>query len=300
MGVDRKRIAGRIVFYRKQKNIRLLEMNQRTGKRGKTKYWKKLHTAIRKLDIGCAIIDPMIKTHSGFDESNNADMQYVVEETEKLVAGTSCSLLLVHHTNKSGNADDASAIRGASAISNALRGGHTFYPMTGAEHGRIKPPLPKELYVRITGVKQNYAARIGARWLELVVSQVNDTDKSVGLRLCPPGFEKTPEEAFAEDGTTFDIKGEWPHFERLMANIRDGLPGGVRYTGGMRGPRKGSLRGLLADEFGLTSNQAKMYMAALMGQEFLIEKEYRPGKSSNRHKVMGLFAADEVPEDDLG
>lgn len=292
MRIDRAQIKGRILIDKKQKDIRLVETNQKTGKRRTTNFWKRIRRAIQKLGIDCVMIDPFVKTHSGFNESDNADMQFVIEKIEELLAGLQCSLLMVHHTSKSGGADDANSIRGASAIANAFRGGHTFYPMTGAEHEKIKPPLPKERYVRITGVKQNYAEKFGARWFRLEIQNVNSMETAVGLQ--PVNFE------ISDATEDFNVEEDWPRYEDFLDRIQEGRPDGNRYTASNRGPEKARADALLKNEFGMTMKQARARLDSLIDTGILREGAYKPKtKNKNeRHARQGLFVVEQSHSDD--
>jgi RecA-family ATPase len=66
------------------------------------------------------IIDTLIKSYTGFDENNNADMAMVLSHFNTLAIDNNCSILLLHHTNKSAinpNSEiNQSISRGASSL----------------------------------------------------------------------------------------------------------------------------------------------------------------------------------------
>lgn len=87
--------------------------------------------------VGCIILDPLVKLHQ-CDESDNAEMDAVMEAITDIAHGSNAAMLVLHHTTKIsmkqedriGNADIA---RGASAIVNAARVAFTMLNATSQD-----------------------------------------------------------------------------------------------------------------------------------------------------------------------
>jgi regulatory protein RepA len=69
---------------------------------------------LRKAKIEVMILDPMSRLHGG-DENDNSAMSAFTKALERISQATGCSIVLVHHTGKSGSGDQY-GFRGASAI----------------------------------------------------------------------------------------------------------------------------------------------------------------------------------------
>lgn len=82
--------------------------------------WNQLTQKIKAGVYKLVIIDTLIKTYLNFDENNNADMSVILSHFNTLASECNCSILLLHHTNKSAinpNADiNQSISRGASSL----------------------------------------------------------------------------------------------------------------------------------------------------------------------------------------
>lgn len=83
-------------------------------------FWKELNTIIEKENYELVIVDTLIKTYSGYEENNNVDMSLVLSHFNTMAIENQCSILLLHHTNKSAvnqNAEiNQSISRGASSV----------------------------------------------------------------------------------------------------------------------------------------------------------------------------------------
>lgn len=81
-------------------------------------------------DVGLLVLDPLVKIHR-CDESNNVDMDYVMETLTDIGHEASISILALHHTSKSSNKQEErignmDIARGASAMVNAARIAYTL------------------------------------------------------------------------------------------------------------------------------------------------------------------------------
>lgn len=110
--------------------------------------------------VGCIILDPLVKLHQ-CDESDNAEMDTVMEAITDIAHGSNAAMLVLHHTTKMsmkqedrvGNADIA---RGASAIVNAARVAFTMLNATetdAEEYGFADEE--RNRWVRLDDAKMN-------------------------------------------------------------------------------------------------------------------------------------------------
>ena len=83
-------------------------------------FFQELNLIIADEKYELVIIDTLIKSYTGFEENNNADMAMVLSHFNTMAINNQCSILLLHHTNKSAvnpNADiNQSISRGASSL----------------------------------------------------------------------------------------------------------------------------------------------------------------------------------------
>lgn len=84
------------------------------------KFFQELSAIVASEKYELVIIDTLIKSYSGYEENNNADMSMVLSHFNTLAIDNQCSILLLHHTNKGAigqNADiNQSISRGASSL----------------------------------------------------------------------------------------------------------------------------------------------------------------------------------------
>lgn len=76
-------------------------------------------------DVGLVILDPLVKVHA-CDESDNVQMDYVMETLTDLAHNADVAVLVLHHTTKNGDKQESrignmDIARGASAVVNAAR-----------------------------------------------------------------------------------------------------------------------------------------------------------------------------------
>lgn len=90
-----------------------------------------LAAEFRRLDIGCALVDPWVSAHQ-VPEKDNDGVDAVAKLAGKLASDAGCSICLVHHTRKTnGEETTIDDIRGGGALVNAARFARTIT--------RIKP-----------------------------------------------------------------------------------------------------------------------------------------------------------------
>lgn len=130
-----------------------------------------------KVDV--LILDPFISTH-GVPENDNGAMDMVVKQFAKIANDANCAIDLVHHTRKLNGTDaDMDSMRGASAITGAVRAGRVLNVMSKEDAKRLGiNQADRRSYVRIDSGKNNLAPAENARWMHLVnVWLGNGTDE---------------------------------------------------------------------------------------------------------------------------
>lgn len=122
-------------------------------------------------DVGLLILDPLVKIHR-VDESDNVQMDFVMETLTDIAYGADISVLALHHTAKGGSSRQEERIgnmdiaRGASAIVNAARIGFTLLnaSMEDAEMYGLQDN-ERNMWVRMDDAKMNLAlASQNATW----------------------------------------------------------------------------------------------------------------------------------------
>lgn len=165
--------------------------------------------------VDVLILDPFISTH-GVPENDNGSMDMVVKQFAKIANDANCAIDLVHHTRKLNGTDaDMDSMRGASAITGAVRAGRVLNVMSKEDAKRLGiNQADRRSYVRIDSGKNNLAPAENARWMHLVnVWLGNGTDErhedGVGVAVAwtpPPVSDLYTEEQMNEALSVIDGK----------------------------------------------------------------------------------------------
>ena len=254
-----------------RQDIRLATKNQETGGVGVSKLWQSVKDAVRQLNVGLLIVDPLIRVGQGFAENDNVDMDLLFRCLQALVAGRDCALLVDDHFAKSGGADDQNAVRGASAKVNAARCAVTLTRMTQAEHLRLRPPRSRQHYVLFAMPKVNYSGRPeGERWLELKEFEVGNGEQRPALIWRDLVAAREFFDPFA-----------WEHKDDLLAMVEAGYEG-KPWRCFMRGQRELRLDCAMAAHFEISEKEAFVILKEFE-QAGMIERGQ--GKTENRKLV---------------
>jgi RecA-family ATPase len=115
------------------------------------------------------IIDTLTKIHCG-DENSNGEMSELLRIFEGIAKRNNCSILILHHTNKSSMSsdtmDEQSSSRGASALVDNVRYHITLSKMSKKEHEEYDVNDDRSYYVKLTHSKVNYAQITKPIWLK--------------------------------------------------------------------------------------------------------------------------------------
>lgn len=131
----------------------------------------------KRIDV--VIVDPLISTHS-VSENDNPAMDAVVKEWKRVAIQANAAIHLVHHTRKGGGELDTESVRGAKAVTDAMRAVRVLNRMTDdeAEKAGVKTPW---LHFRANLSKTNYAPPPErAEWFKLESVELPNGD-NVGV-----------------------------------------------------------------------------------------------------------------------
>lgn len=263
MDVDPRLPEGRL-FTMDRESLVLVHRDPEDGAVKPSPLYDRLAALIREHEIGLVVIDPLVEAHVGIDENSNADMKELVIMLRRLARLRAIPLLIVHHSRKGASGGDQDGARGGSALVNACRVVVTLDRMSDDEHKRIKAPLPKERYIRVTGAKANYAGRIGDRWLELVPVELATGDWSPGLRRVE----------FGQVDEGFDVH-TWEHRDELLRMVAEGRGGGRHWSTTISGRKGARLDAAVADHLGLDAGQARDVLARFESAGLIARAEHR-------------------------
>lgn len=122
------------------------------------------------------VLDTLISMHSG-DEQSSSDMKLVIERMRTAVAGSACTILFLHHSNKAaalnGQGDLQQASRGSSVLTDNARWQANMIGMSREESKELCDPgaSPEAIgtehrgyYVRLVAPKVNFGPPAQDRW----------------------------------------------------------------------------------------------------------------------------------------
>ena len=283
MDVDPRLLEGRL-FTMDRESLVLVHRNPESGAVETSKLYDRLAELIEEHSIGLVVIDPLVEAHINLDENSNADMKELVLKLRHLARQRAIPLLIVHHSRKGATSGDQDGARGGSALVNACRVVVTVERMSADEHGTIRPPEPKERYIRVTGAKANYAGRIGDRWLELVPVELSNGDET-------PGFRRV---AFGQVDEGFDAR-TWEHRDELLQMVRDGRDGGKLWSAAATGKLDARLDAAVAERFGVDRGQAAKVVERFAAAGLIATAEQKG--ANGKVSTVWVVSGDELPPD---
>lgn len=146
----------------------LFERDPVTGRITPTPAMDRLEALCQETGADVLICDPLAELHNA-EENDNTAMRAVVAAFRSLAKRLNIAVLLLHHDRKGNNAPgDMDRLRGASAITGAVRVLLTLTTMSAEEAERFGiPPEERRRHFRIDGAKSNYAVAQEAEWWRL-------------------------------------------------------------------------------------------------------------------------------------
>jgi hypothetical protein len=136
-----------------------------------------LIATITENEIGLAIFDPFISTHT-VPESDNTNIDAVVKRFGHIADETGAAVELVHHVRKAGNGQSDTTVddaRGASALINAVRSARVLNRMSSGQAEELKIKEPR-LYFRADTGKANLAPPEVATWHQITSVDLPNRD----------------------------------------------------------------------------------------------------------------------------
>jgi hypothetical protein len=266
-------LAGRIIRCGPHNIGTLFERDPATGRITPTAAMEQLEAMAIESGADVIICDPLAELHNA-EENDNTAMRAVIAAFRALAQRLRIAVLILHHDRKGNSAPgDMDRVRGASAISGAVRVMMTLTTMTAEEADKFGiPPDHRRRHFRIDGAKSNYAPASDAEWWQLSGYEIpNGETVAAALPWTPPtAFEGISMETCVAILT------------RIQAGI-DGVPFGAS------GKARAELFAVLeADPFSIPEGRAKAILAAWTTAGLVHEKDGCKSPNS-RHPRRGLL-----------
>lgn len=165
----------------------LFERDPVTGRITPTPAMDRLEALCQETSADVLICDPLAELHNA-EENDNTAMRAVVAAFRALAKRLNIAVLLLHHDRKGNNAPgDMDRLRGASAITGAVRVLLTLTTMSAEEAERFGiPPDERRRHFRIDGAKSNYAVAQEAEWWRLSGYQLANGEEVAACRPWAP------------------------------------------------------------------------------------------------------------------
>lgn len=146
----------------------LFERNHDTGRIIATEAMQALEDLCMETGADVLICDPLAELHNA-EENDNTAMRAVIAAFRGLAARLGIAVMILHHDRKGSNAPgDMDRMRGASAITGAVRVMLTLTPMSSEEADKFGvEDQDRRRHFRIDGAKSNYAIAQDAEWWKL-------------------------------------------------------------------------------------------------------------------------------------
>jgi len=165
----------------------LFERQADTGRIVETKAMETLERLIQERGAEVLICDPLAELHNA-EENDNTAMRSVVAAFRSLARRHNIAVLILHHNRKgSSTPGDMDQMRGASAISGAVRVVLTLAPMTAEEADKLGvQPDMRRRHFRVDGAKSNYAIAGEAEWWKLSAYPIGNSEEIAAARPWEP------------------------------------------------------------------------------------------------------------------
>lgn len=265
-------IAGQVVRCGPETIGTLFERDAQTGRIVPTEAMKRLEALCQETGADVLICDPLAELHNA-EENDNTGMRAVVAAFRALAKRLNIAVLLLHHDRKGNNAPgDMDRLRGASAITGAVRVLLTLTSMSVEEAERYGvQPDERRRHFRIDGAKSNYAIAQDAEWWRLAGYPLTNGEE---VAACRPW---APPSAF--EGLTM---ADCIAILEFIAAGENGCPYGTT------GKAKRALLDALEAKFHMNEALAKVRMSAWIEQQVIQIAADQPSPNSN-HKRNGYI-----------
>lgn len=161
----------------------LFERDPSTGRIVETNAMTTLDKLVEERGAAVLICDPLAELHNA-EENDNTAMRSVVAAFRSMARRHNIAILLLHHNRKgSSTPGDMDQMRGASAISGAVRVVLTLAPMTPEEADKLGvQPDQRRRHFRVDGAKSNYAIAGEAEWWKLTGYPIGNGEEVAAAR----------------------------------------------------------------------------------------------------------------------
>ena len=187
----------------------LFERDPVTGRITPTAAMAQLEELCVTTEADVLFCDPLAELHNA-EENDNTAMRAVVAAFRSLAKRLNIAVVILHHDRKGNSAPgDMDRVRGASAISGAVRVMLTLTTMTEEEADKLGiPPDQRRRHFRIDGAKSNYAPTQEAEWWRLAAYEIENGEQ---IAACMPWQAPSPWAGL-----------QWDQINRIMAEIEAG------------------------------------------------------------------------------
>jgi hypothetical protein len=239
-----------------------------------------LKNGIKAMGIGLTVIDPLVKSHAVLENSNE-HMDKLAGTANSVACQTNTGVLLLSHFRKGGGEDGArDAVRGGSALVDAMRVVRTLTAMSRKEAAAFKiPPDQGSRYVRIHDAKSNLAPKNRAMWFELLPVPLGNTAVNPLYTAGDNVQAARPWQPPAAQGISA------PALECILAKLREGAGAGWFYSSESRSGQywAGTVIMQKADQ---TKQEAAATLKKWIDAGVLLEQAYKTPHSKDRTKVV--------------
>jgi hypothetical protein len=187
----------------------LFERDQATGRITPTAAMAQLEELCVSTDADVLFCDPLAELHNA-EENDNTAMRAVVAAFRSLAKRLKIAVVILHHDRKGNSSPgDMDRVRGASAISGAVRVMLTLTTMTEEEAEKLGiRPEERRRHFRIDGAKSNYAPTQEAEWWRLAAYEIENGEQ---IAACMPWQAPSPWAGL-----------QWDQITKIIAEIEAG------------------------------------------------------------------------------
>jgi hypothetical protein len=187
----------------------LFERDPVTGRITPTAAMAQLEELCVTTEADVLFCDPLAELHNA-EENDNTAMRAVVAAFRSLAKRLNIAVVILHHDRKGSSAPgDMDRVRGASAISGAVRVMLTLTTMTEEEADKLGiAPQERRRHFRIDGAKSNYAPTQEAEWWRLAAYEIENGEQ---IAACMPWQAPSPWAGL-----------QWDQITKIMAEIEAG------------------------------------------------------------------------------
>lgn len=185
--------------------------------------FQKLEELIMGQQPSLVVLDPLIAFCGGGNVSDNPIMALVMLELKRLAIKYDCAILVIHHTKKGGDPNNAELILGAASIGNIARRAIMPVPMTDEEATYYNIlPSDKWRFLKVVDAKANNSPRTGnTPWYELHSVELSNPEPPIYMN---GDSTQVAVRVELEAGTTAILKNEnsmGPEVQKALLDLID-------------------------------------------------------------------------------